>query len=98
MVKFDRLTGKFEVFKNESKKQLEKTVMGELQFDAFGTLWIGTETHGLIKYEERAVFRSYSYNKEDKSSITSGWANTICETVDGKIWIATSGITNMGAA
>jgi signal transduction histidine kinase/ligand-binding sensor domain-containing protein len=92
LIKFDKQTGKFEVFKNESKKQLEKAVMRDLQFDSFGTLWIATETQGLLKYEERAVFKSYSYNKDDKNSITPGWANTICETADGKIWIATSGI------
>jgi ligand-binding sensor domain-containing protein len=73
---------------------LEKAAISELQFDAFGTLWIGTWTQGLLKYEERAVFKSYSYNKDDKNSITPGWANRISETADGEIWIAASGITN----
>jgi len=91
LIKFDKQAGEFEVFKNESKKQFGTTFIHELQFDAFGTLWIATVTQGLLKYEERAVFKSYSYNKDDKNSITPEWANTICETADGKIWIATSG-------
>jgi len=88
---FNRATRQFEIFKNESPKQLEKAAILNLQFDSFGTLWIGTATQGLLKYEERAVFKSYSFNKDDKNTLTSGWANNIYETHDGKIWITTSG-------
>jgi signal transduction histidine kinase len=95
LIKYSKQTGKFEFFENESKRQFEKSLLTALQFDAFGTLWMGTSAQGLLKYEERAVFKSFSYNKEGKNSITPGWANMIYETVDGKIWTGTSGTSNM---
>jgi signal transduction histidine kinase/ligand-binding sensor domain-containing protein len=95
LLKFSPQTEKFYFFTNASTKQLEKAAINDLQFDSFGTLWIGTETQGLLKYEERAVFKSFSNNKEDKNSITPGWASSIFETVDGKIWTITTGAQNI---
>ena len=91
LLSFNRATGQFEIFKNESPKQLEKAAILNLQFDSFGTLWIGTVAQGLLKYEERAVFKSYSFNKDEKNTLTPGWANIVYETLDGKIWIPTAG-------
>ena len=91
LLSFNRTTRQFEIFKNESPKQLEKAAIHSLKFDSFGALWIGTATQGLLKYEERAVFKSYSFNKDEKNILTPGWANIIYETNDGKIWITTSG-------
>ncbi len=88
---FDRKSGRFEVFDDDSNKQLAQTSVNELKFDSFGSLWIGTTSKGLFKYEERALLKSYSNNKENKNSITPGWVNTIYESTDGKIWITTSG-------
>ena len=62
--------------------------------DSFGSLWIGTQFGGLYKYEERTLFKSYSFSSSDKNSLTPGWANIIYESLDGKIWIATSGQGN----
>ncbi|MGC4037005.1 MAG: two-component regulator propeller domain-containing protein [Chitinophagaceae bacterium] len=87
---FNRKTGKFSSFNNGIKKELEHTLIGDLAIDSFGTLWIGSFINGLLKYEDKPQLKSYIYNKEDKKSLTFGWANVIRETSDGKIWIATS--------
>ena len=87
-------TGEFSVFNSGVKKELEHTLANHLIVDSYGTLWIGSSNNGLIKYENKAQLTSYIYNKEDKNSITSGWANFIYEAVDGKIWIGTSGSSN----
>src|SRR5678815_5538367 len=34
---------------------------------------------------------SYTYNKANKNSITSGWANFLYESSDRRLWIGTSG-------
>ncbi len=98
VVSFDRQTGKFGIFNNQSEKQLEKAEVTAVQFDDFGTLWIGTATKGLLKYEQRAEFRSFSNKKEDNNSIGPGWVTTITETRDGKVWLTTSGGTNTSGA
>jgi signal transduction histidine kinase/ligand-binding sensor domain-containing protein len=80
--------------KTEKFSHLDKgarIVVSDLSFDSFGTLWIGTAYDGLLKYEVRSLLKSYSYNKDDKNSLTSGWANNIYEASDGKIWITTGG-------
>ena len=82
------------MFNSGVKKQLEHTLANHLVVDSYGTLWIGSSTNGLIKYENKAQLSSYIYNKADKNSITSGWANFIYESGDGKIWIGTSGSAN----
>jgi ligand-binding sensor domain-containing protein len=88
---FNRRTGQFSSFSNGVKKDLEHAPVNELKFDSFGTLWIGTNADGLIKYENRPQLTSYLFNKGDKNSLTVGWVNCIYETLDGKIWVATGG-------
>ena len=46
---FDRKTSKFSVFNSGIKKQLEHTVANHLVVDSFGTLWIASSAHGLLK-------------------------------------------------
>ncbi|MGN6616223.1 MAG: ATP-binding protein [Ilyomonas sp.] len=91
---FNRKTHKFSVFNSGVKKELEHILANNLAVDSYGTLWIGSSTNGLIKYENKAQFTSYIYNKANKNSITSGWANFIYGTGDGRIWIGTSGSSN----
>ncbi len=88
---FNRKTEKFEGFVNESNNGIENAEILDLKFDSFGTLWIGTYLNGLLKYEERAVLKSYSFDKNKKVSLSPGWASNLCESSDGKIWICTSG-------
>ena len=87
---FDRNKERFDIFKKNSEKKIERTAINDLQFDSFGNLWIGTSSRGLLKYENKAILKSYSYSKENKASLADGWAINIYESSDGKIWIATS--------
>lgn len=93
---FEREKEKFVGFNDPSKNLLEDADILDLKFDSFGSLWIGTLSGGLFKYEERALLKSYSFNLVDKNSLTPGWANHIYESNDGKIWITTSGQTKSG--
>ena len=89
---FNVHTKSFEFFNNESDRHLENSSVQDLEFDSFGTLWIGTDLQGLLKYEEKAILKSYSFDKDNSSgSITPGWVNNIIETHDKKIWITSSG-------
>ncbi len=88
---FDRRTGKFAEFTTGPQSVLARAGITDLGFDSFGTLWIGTQTTGLIKYNEKILLKSYSYGTSDKTSLTFGWANNIYEASDGKIWISTGG-------
>jgi len=88
---FNRRTAQFSSFDNGVKKELEHAPVNELRCDSFGTLWIGTNADGLLKYEERPQLSSFLFNKEDKNSLTPGWVNCIYETGDGKIWVVTGG-------
>ncbi|HKB45348.1 MAG TPA: two-component regulator propeller domain-containing protein, partial [Chitinophagaceae bacterium] len=87
---FNRKTGQFSAFNNGIKKELEHTPVGDLCFDSFGTLWIGSWADGLLKYEDKPQLKSYKHNEADKNSFTPGWANYIYEAIDGKIWISTN--------
>ncbi|MDP3445816.1 MAG: two-component regulator propeller domain-containing protein, partial [Ignavibacteria bacterium] len=76
---FDRNKEIFEVLKDEANKQFEQTSINVLNVDSFGSLWIGTATKGLFKYEEKALLKSHSFISGDKNSITPGWVNNILE-------------------
>ena len=88
---FNKRTGQFSSFDNGVQKELEHAPVNELKFDSFGTLWIGTNADGLLKYEDRPQLTSYLFNKADKNSLTPGWVNCMYEARDGTIWIATGG-------
>jgi len=89
---FNRKTTKFEVFNYESDHPLERAHVLDIKPDEFGNIWVGTRAHGMFKYEEKVIFKSYGYNKEQKGSLTSGWANNIYESHNGQIFITTSGL------
>jgi len=91
---FNRSTGQFAAFDNGVKKELEHAPVNELKYDSFGTLWIGTNADGLLRYEDRPQLTSYLFNKGDKNSLTPGWANCIYEASDGKLWIVSGGYQN----
>ena len=93
---FNRKTGKFSVFNNGIKKELEHTPAGDLCFDSFGTLWIGSWADGLLKYEDKPQLKSYRHNEADKNSLTPGWAHYIYEASDGKILISTAAGNSSG--
>ena len=92
LYRFDRETKKVESFAANSNNSISTETILSMVYDTFGNLWIGTGTHGLLKYEERSYFKAFSPDKDDPSSITPGWVNRIFESSDKTIWITTSGI------
>jgi len=88
---FNRTTKQFSMIIDPAKKELDHANLSSLKVDGFGTLWIGSFSNGLIKYEEKSSLRSFSYSQDDKRSITGGWANFIYESADGRLWVATNG-------
>ena len=61
-----------------------------MNFDSFGNLWMGAASIGLVKYENRAILKSYSHTQGDLTTLSPGWVSHIIESSDGKIWITTS--------
>lgn len=91
---YDRKKKKFETVNSIANSVLKEASILELNSDPFGSLWIGTFSGGLFRYDEKALFQTYSYSKEFKNSITSGWVNNIFETNSGDILITTTGPGN----
>ena len=52
------------------------------------TLWIGTETEGLFKYNKK-IIKNYKYSISDVNSISSNSITTIHESKSGNLWIGT---------
>ncbi|MBK6966109.1 MAG: hypothetical protein IPH20_19860 [Bacteroidales bacterium] len=91
LIFFNRKTEHFDLLEKNPDKKSENENLFCLNIDSFENVWIGTENAGLLRYSNRAVLKSFVYKKNDKSSITSGWATKIIETGNGHLWIGTSG-------
>ena len=98
LARFDEGKNNFEFLNNG----FGQSPIHNLQFDTFGSLWLGTEREGLFKYDKKAVFKSYSFDQSNSSaSLTPGWVRNIIETGDKKLLITTvgsgqeSGINNL---
>jgi serine phosphatase RsbU (regulator of sigma subunit)/ligand-binding sensor domain-containing protein len=91
---FNKENKRFESFNDSSINPTKNEIILDLKLDSFGSLWIGTQFGGLLKYEDKTIFNSYSSTSSDKNSLTPGWANNIYEAHDGNIWITTSGQGN----
>ncbi|MGB5666476.1 MAG: two-component regulator propeller domain-containing protein, partial [Maribacter sp.] len=88
LARFDEEENNFEFLTNV----FGKSPILDLQFDSFGSLWLGTDGEGLFKYEKKAVFQSYSFDQSNSSaSLTPGWAQNIIEIDDKKLLITTVG-------
>lgn len=92
---FDLKKEQFKLLNENPNLRLTRNVLTCLNLDFFDNLWIGTEAQGLLRYTNRVVLKSYVYKREDKNSITQGWANKIVESGDGKIWITTEAGLNV---
>jgi signal transduction histidine kinase/streptogramin lyase len=79
----EELTVRFEVGGNAASS---------IAIDQFGSAWFGTRVIGLLRYEERSIFNSYTYKNDDPGSILSGWADNIIELPDGKLLVTSSGL------
>ncbi|TDQ17034.1 two component regulator with propeller domain [Algoriphagus boseongensis] len=89
--KFDPKTKEMIGLDDTESRDFQYSAVNTLALDSFGSLWIGTNSTGLFKYEEKAMFRSYSNRRDDPLSLTSGWVNNIHELKDGKVLVTTSG-------
>ena len=89
LIYFDRQKSSFEVFESKPESQHLQTEINCLSFDSFGNLWMGTDSEGLYKYNDRPLLKSFVYRVNDSHSITSGWVSKIFESEDGLIWMAT---------
>ena len=87
---FDRKRKAFSFFNQVNRKNAALSVINKFKMDSFGSLWVATASEGLLRYEEKIKLLSYSNIKKDKNSLTSGWANNLLETSEGKIWVTTS--------
>ncbi|WP_081610425.1 sensor histidine kinase [Mariniradius saccharolyticus] len=88
--KFDPKTKEMIGLDDTESRDFQYSAVNMLALDSFGSLWIGTNSTGLFKYEERAMFRSFSNRRDDPMSLTGGWVNNIHELKDGKILVTTS--------
>jgi len=91
LIFFNRKKEQFDILEKSPDKKSENENIYCLNIDSFENVWMGTENTGLLRYSNRAVLKSFVYKKNDKTSITSGWATKIIETSNGHIWIGTSG-------
>jgi signal transduction histidine kinase/ligand-binding sensor domain-containing protein len=88
---FSTKTGKINAINHSANQALVLSSILSLNFDSFGSLWIGTFSGGLFRYDGKAMFRSYSFQQNEPYSITSGWADNMIESSDGMIWVSTTG-------
>jgi len=86
----------FEMFDPGSTDRLLRDLTTSLAFDAFGNLWIGTESMGLLKYNPRSLLNSFVWDDNDPSTLTSGWVKQMMEDEKDEVWIATVAAQNAG--
>ncbi|MGH9665350.1 MAG: ligand-binding sensor domain-containing protein, partial [Bryobacteraceae bacterium] len=82
LVRFDG--AQFVVFDRENTAALRENSVFSLLVSREGTLWIGTDGGGLVRYRHGA-FRSYSRDQE----LTNGFVRAICEDRNGTLWVGT---------
>ncbi len=59
--------------------------------DRNGTIWVGTSTGGLNKYDrERNIFFQYKHNPNDPQSLSQNDVRTIFEDSFGNLWVGTN--------
>ncbi len=92
---------KFTIYQNDPKdviskdnyyKSLSNNSVRSICEDKNGTLWIGTESGGLNKYDKYIdKFTVYSNDPNDPYSLSSNEIRTVYEDAAGTIWIGTFG-------
>ena len=89
LIRFDREKEQFEIFENAKTDRLKSEMINSLHFDSFNNLWIGTQSVGLLKYNDRAMLHSIVHSINENKGLTSGWVVKISETSDETVWIGT---------
>lgn len=82
---------KFETFSDDLNRNYGKVPVRSLNFDSFGNLWIGTDSEGLLKYNDRTAFTSLIGSLDESSTLKTGWISNIEESNDGDIWFVSTG-------
>lgn len=55
-----------------------------------GTLWIGTQSGGLNKYDrETGTWTCFRHDPDDQNSLSDNWINSILEDRYGVLWVGT---------
>jgi len=70
---------------------LSQTVFRDILQDRKGYMWFGTET-GLIKYDGY-FFTNFVADPLDKNSLSSNYADFMCEDKAGNIWVGGDGLS-----
>ena len=68
------------------------TLPATLYVDQSGTLWAGTHSAGLVRYDrKRNQFKAYRHSDKDISTVPAGVVSAILEDSQGNLWIGTNG-------
>ncbi|HLO80080.1 MAG TPA: two-component regulator propeller domain-containing protein [Chitinophagaceae bacterium] len=89
--RFDRKSGTISKFNTGNNKQYGGYGVMSLAKDGFGNIWAGGFLDGLLKYENKPQFRSFTYQLDKPDAMAPGWASFIVEDRNDKLWIATGG-------
>ena len=91
---FDEATESFRVYK--ASKTLNAARVDYIAEDHGGTLWIATQSTGLVRFDpDRLVFTSYRHTS-DIHSLSDDVTNSVCIDSNGMIWVGTqNGLNQM---
>ncbi|MEW6511111.1 MAG: ATP-binding protein [Bacteroidota bacterium] len=73
-------------------RRLDSLVINCLTLEPDGTVWVGTKTQGLFRFDwDRGTARNFRHNDSDPSSIRSDDVQSIEIDPRGNLWVATYG-------
>ncbi len=89
--RFNRKSNTISKFNTGNNSQFGSYGVMSLAKDGFGNVWAGGFLDGLLKYENKPQFKSFTYQLNKPGTMAPGWASLMVQDKDGKIWIATGG-------
>jgi ligand-binding sensor domain-containing protein/two-component sensor histidine kinase len=84
----------FTVYKSNplDKNSISDNFIWTIYEDKSGTLWIGTNSCGLSKFDRQTEkFINYTYNPNDTGSLSNNNVRAVLEDCKGNLWIGTEG-------
>lgn len=93
LIRLHKQTGTSELFPLPSGEGSGGDFIRAIKVDAVGTLWIGTEKGGGLKYFDpyQRRFQTYKHNATQPASLGSDNINALLLDKSGVLWIATQG-------
>lgn len=74
----------------------EKLIVRSLEFTHDGTLWIGTDSAGLVAFDpEEATVETYSHDADDPASLSNNEVVSIFEDDRRRLWVGTGSGLNL---